>query len=92
MITVKLYGDLRKRFNKPINSPGSPNTLEIEPSGITDVNDLLQELQIAGEEVSHIFVNGRYSSVNKKVMNGDRVALFPRNMGLLYKWYFTKEE
>lgn len=92
MITVKLYGDLRKRSNKPINSSGSPNTLDIDPSGITDVNDLLDELQIPEDEVSHIFVNGRYSSVNKRIKNGDRVAFFPRNMGLLYKWYFTKEE
>ena len=92
MITVKLYGDLRKRSNKPIHSPGSPNTLHIESSGIMDIKDLLKELQIPEDKVSHIFVNGRYSSINKKVKNGDRIAFFPRNMGLLYKWYFDKDE
>ena len=47
---------------------------------------------IVENEVSHIFVNGRFAGFRKKVNNGDTVALFPKNMGLLYKWYFTREE
>ena len=92
MLLVKLFGDLRKKAKNPTSSSGGPNTFTIKSSGITDVRDLLRKLQIPEAEVSHIFVNGRYSSVKKKLADGDTIAFFPRNMGLLYKWYFKKEE
>jgi hypothetical protein len=37
-------------------------------------------------------VNGRYSGFTKKVNEGDIIALFPRNMAVLYKLYFNREE
>ncbi|MEA2070375.1 MAG: MoaD/ThiS family protein [Asgard group archaeon] len=92
MITVKLYGDLREEGDFSVKSPGSPITINIESAKIMNVNDILKELNISVEKISHIFVNGRYSSVKKEVKDEDRVAFFPKNMGLLYKWYFTKED
>ncbi len=49
---------------------------------------------IEENEISHIFINGKYSGIRKKINFGDKViiAIFPKNMGVLYKWYFNKEE
>lgn len=90
-IQVKLFGDLRKKANPTITGP-LPLRLKIEDSGITWVADILRKYSIEDNEITHIFVNGRYAGLKKKVKNGDTVALFPRNMGLLYKWYFRREE
>ncbi len=90
-IIIKLFGDLRKRFQQDV-SGGMPIFLEIEPAGVQRVVDILSKLKLAKEEVSHIFVNNKYSGFQKKVQNKDLVAIFPKNMGLLYKWYFNKDE
>jgi molybdopterin converting factor small subunit len=89
MITLRIFGDLAKTREKHTNIT-SPKILEVDPSDIKIVNDILKKFNLTKDEVSHIFVNGIYSGLKKKVNDGDRVALFPRNMGLLYKWYFTK--
>ena len=88
-ITVKLYGNLREKIESAGDTPG---TVEVENQGIETVADVLCTLDIKESETSHLFVNGKYSGFRKKVKNGDRVAIFPRNMGLLYKWYFRREE
>jgi len=89
-ITVKLFGDLRK---KRINdfSGGTPSLITINEKGLATISDLLEYLNIKQSETSHIFVNGLYSGFLKKIKDGDCIGLFPRNMGLLYKWYFQKE-
>jgi len=91
-IQVKLFGDLRRKTHKKITSVGSPVILDMDNTEITYISDILKKLNMAENEVSHIFVNHRYSGFHKKVENGDLIALFPRNMGLLYKWYFNREE
>jgi molybdopterin converting factor small subunit len=51
------------------------------------VADLLRELGIDPErEVSNIFVNGRYDyhARSRLLRDGDRLGVFPRNMGMLY--------
>lgn len=90
-IQVKLFGDLRKKAKHDITG-SMPLKLNINELEITRVSDISKKFNIKEEEVSHIFVNGRYSGFTKKVHEGDIVALFPRNMAVLYKWYFNREE
>ena len=90
-ITLKLFGDLRKKVDPKVSGT-LPLRLKIDDPEITWVADILRKFMIEENEVSHIFVNGRFAGFRKKVNNGDTVALFPKNMGLLYKWYFKREE
>ena len=89
-IQIRLYGDLRKKVQQQSDDDGAPCIINIENEGT--VSDILKKLSIEESEVSHIFVACKYSGISKKIRIGDRVALFPKNMGLLYKWYFNKEE
>lgn len=91
-IQVKLYGDLRKIAQQHNYSKGAPNIFNINDVGIKSVSDILKKIGIEESKTSHIFVNRAYSGFRKKVKAGDRVAIFPRNMALLYKWYFKKVE
>jgi len=90
-IDLKLFGDLRKKADPKVSGT-LPLRIKINDSDITWITDILRKLNIEDNEVSHIFVNGRYAGLKKKVINSDKVSLFPRNMGLLYKWYFKREE
>jgi len=90
-IHLKLFGDLRKKVKPQITGTVSLK-FDIDNSEITYIADLLKKLNLEESEVSHIFVNGRYAGLMKKVENKDNVSLFPRNMALLYKWYFNREE
>lgn len=76
---------------KPEISGTAPLRFNITDSEIKLITDILEKLNIEEKDVSHIFVNGSFSGLMKEVKNGDTVALFPRNMGLLYKWYFKRE-
>ena len=91
-IHVRLYGDLRKQVPQKSFEQGAPSIFEIDGKNINSVKDLLTKLDIEQSETSHIFVNWKYSGFSKPIKDGDRVALFPKNMGLLYKWYFRREE
>ncbi|MFX1586994.1 MAG: MoaD/ThiS family protein [Promethearchaeota archaeon] len=91
-ILVKFFGNLAKKVLKKESGTISPYNLEIEAEGIEIVGDILKKYSIEETETSHIFVNGIYSGFRKRVKDGDRVGLFPKNMGLLYKWYFTRVE
>ncbi|MGM0510992.1 MAG: MoaD/ThiS family protein [Thermoplasmatota archaeon] len=89
---VRLYGDLREYGEKFDEQSESIGLLDITPEGIETVRELLEYLKIDSSEVSHIFVNREYSSIEKQVSSDDRVAIFPKDMALLYKWYFNKSE
>jgi len=91
-ILVKIFGDLRKKVEGSNVTNSLPLNLYIESNGINTIADILNKYKIEKEETSHLFVNGTYSGFNKKIKDGDRVGLFPKNMSLLYKWYFTKNE
>ncbi|MFX0081724.1 MAG: hypothetical protein ACFE94_08225 [Candidatus Hodarchaeota archaeon] len=91
LLQLKLFGDLRKKATRKITG-SMPLRLNINDPDIKNVNDIFKKFNIEEHEVSHIFVNGRFSGIKKSVKNGDLIALFPKNMGLLYKWYFKKEE
>ena len=90
-INLKLLGDLRKKANPKISGT-LPLRLKVDDPDIEWVVDLLRKFKIEETEVSHIFVNGIYAGLKKRVKSGDKVSLFPRNMALLYKWYFKREE
>jgi len=91
MISVKLYGDLRKKQSNE-STGGIPSIITINDNELSTISDLLRYLDIKPNETSHIFVNGIYSGFSKKITNGDNIGIFPRKMALLYKWYFQKEE
>ncbi|MFX1364823.1 MAG: MoaD/ThiS family protein [Promethearchaeota archaeon] len=90
-INVKLFGDLRKKIKPDISGTNSLK-IEIDDSEVNRIIDLLKKLNIEENEITHIFVNSRYAGLHKKIEDKDIVALFPRNMALLYKWYFRREE
>ncbi len=90
-IRIKLFGDLRKKVQPDIKG-SMPLKFDIEENSIDRVSDILEKYNIEENEIIHIFVNGRYSGLTKKVKNGDIVAIFPINMSVLYKWYFNREE
>jgi len=91
-ILVKFFGDLAKKVSNQKSDIISPLNIKIEAEGIEFVADILKKYSIEETETSHIFVNGVYSGFRKRVKDGDRVGIFPKNMGLLYKWYFTRVE
>ncbi|MHA1986244.1 MAG: MoaD/ThiS family protein [Promethearchaeota archaeon] len=84
-ISVKLYGDLREKLPHKRHSNGIPYTLEIETEKLKTVLDILYDLNISSEEISHIFINGIYSGPGKLVKKGDRLGIFPKRMGLMFK-------
>ncbi|MFX1379488.1 MAG: MoaD/ThiS family protein [Promethearchaeota archaeon] len=90
-INLKLFGDLRQKADPKVTGTLSLQ-LKINEVAISRVSDILRKFNIEDSEVSHIFVNGIYAGHKKKIKSGDRVSLFPRNMALLYKWYFKREE
>ena len=90
-ILVKFFGDLRKKVRDYKINGALPLTIELKSEGINTVGDILKKYDIAPEETHHLFVNSTYSGLNKKVNDGDRVGIFPKNMALLYKWYFKRE-
>ncbi|MFX1346736.1 MAG: MoaD/ThiS family protein [Promethearchaeota archaeon] len=90
-IRIKFFGDLRKKVEPGIKG-SMPLKFDLDHDGIDRISDILDKYNIKENEVIHIFVNGRYSGFTKKVKSGDIVAIFPRNMSVLYKWYFNKEE
>lgn len=91
-IKVKIFGDLKDKLPQQTNDIGVPIIIKLKSKGIERVSSIIDELSFSESEISHIFVNHKYSGFTKKVYDGDIVALFPKNMGLLYKWYYPKEE
>jgi len=83
-ISVKLYGELRERFSYKKVDAGIPNTLEIEVHEFRTVLDILKQLSIDENEISHIFVNGIFSGAGKMVKDGDHIGIFPKRMGLMF--------
>jgi len=83
-IKVKLYGDLRDKAPQHNLYAGTPSTLNLEDDEIKTVFDILKKFNIEETEISHIFVNHKYSKPRKEIKNGDRVGLFPKNMGLIF--------
>jgi len=83
-ILVKLYGKLRRNFKDVDLERGLPVTLNIERSNVHFVYDIVEKFAISEDELSHIFVNGKYCGIGKEIRDGDRVGLFPKNMALMF--------
>ena len=90
MLEVHLYGKLR-RFTD--NQDVSRDSVVHVPVGEEDtIGDVVARIGIPLEEVgSNVFLNREYSALSRRVHDGDRLAVFPDDMQLLYKWYFDKK-
>jgi len=89
MIEIHLYGKLR-RFAENQDPTGYSVVLMPVQEGDT-IQRVLERLGVPMDEVgSNIFLNWQYSALTRKVKDGDRLAVFPDDMQLLYKWYFQK--
>jgi molybdopterin converting factor small subunit len=89
-ILVKIFGELRFKVKNQTITGNNPLNIYLNSEDVERISDILNFFLIKEEETSHIFVNGVYSGFKKKIKDGDRVGIFPRKMGLLYKWYFTR--
>ena len=74
-ITVKLGGPLRKRMP---GLPGGETTLDLEPG--TRVSQVLTQLDLGGDAVRVIMLNGRPLSGDDQLAQGDRLAMWPREI------------
>jgi len=83
-IKIKLYGALREKTTRFNIDNGVTSTLTIEIDKIKTVLDILNKFSIKEKEISHIFVNSKYSGIEKEVKNGDRIGIFPKRMGILF--------
>ena len=83
-ILVKLYGKLRDHVENVKLEKGLPFTFNVEENNVHFVYDIVEKLAINENELSHIFVNGKYCGIGKEIRNGDRVGLFPKNMALMF--------
>lgn len=89
-VKVKLFGNLKDKVDST-DPTGSIGVVEMEEGRVRSISDILAVLGLGEDEVSHLFVNNDYSSPQRPVSDGDVVSIFPRNMALLYKWYFSKK-
>ncbi len=82
MIEVHLYGKLR-RFTA--NQDPSRDSIIYLPVKEEDaIENIIKRIGIPFEEIGpHIFLNGRCFSLEKKVKDGDRLGLFPDDMGMI---------
>lgn len=90
-ITVRLYGRFRESASRLDETSGTIGMDEVDTKKANTVSDLLEVFDLCRDEVSHVFVNGSYASLQKAVVGEDEVAIFPDDMGLLYSWYFEEE-
>jgi molybdopterin converting factor small subunit len=90
MIEVRLYGRFKKLLGVVSAMEEAITLLPVE-EGDT-IADVLGRLGIGLDDVSHLFLNAEYSGARRKVKPGDRLGIFPREMGLLYRQYFPKIE
>lgn len=89
MIEVHLYGKLR-RF-APSQDPTRDSVAHVPVKEEDTISDVLLRLGVPLKEVgSNIFLNWQYSGLKRRVQKDDRLAVFPDDMQLLYKWYFGK--
>lgn len=88
MITVLLFGKFRERV------PGCPVDEECilkmaNEEGET-IGSIMKKLSITQKDVAHLFLNYQYSAPTRNIRSGDRLAIFPIEMSVLYRQYFVK--
>ena len=90
-VEIKLYGELREKAEELDEDTETIGLTKLEDNPGT-ILKVMKELNINEEDVSHIFLNGEYSDPSRKIEEGDRLALFSKDMALLYKWYFNAKK
>ena len=89
MIEIHLYGKLRRFTDN--QDPTRDSIVYIPVNSGDTIESITQRIGIPPEEIGvNIFLNGEYSALDRKVKDGDRLGVFPDDMQLLYKWYFSK--
>ena len=88
-VEVHLYGSLR-RFAQERDPAGDSVVLVAATAGET-IGALAARMGIPFEEIGrNVFLDGALSSLDREVRGGERLALFPPDMNLLYRWYFPQ--
>jgi hypothetical protein len=87
-VEVCVYGALAGRLGA--TSAFQPARRTFPAGSDSRIADILASLEISPDEVSHLFLNGVYSAPTRRVGSGDRLAVFGRDMALLYRQYFPK--
>jgi hypothetical protein len=89
VIELHLYGKLR-RFAANKN-PAENSVVTVSVKDGDTIRDVLVRLGIPLQEVgNNIFLNWQYSALERRVPDNGRLAVFPDNMQLIYRWYFAK--
>jgi molybdopterin converting factor small subunit len=83
-LTIKLYGSLKEKYRALASNGENNNKLKINGEKNHRVSDVLDTLGISESEISHIFVNSRYSGIGKEIKDGDRIGIFPKNMAIMF--------
>ena len=68
MIEVRLFATFRE---------GRKKIYQMDPAGLTKASDVLDILRIPREEVAIYLINGRHSSMDDAIHDGDVLAIFP---------------
>lgn len=88
MIFVHLFGKFREKV--PGYAIDRECVLQMKVKEEETIASIMQSLEIPPQEVAHLFLNHQYSSLTRKVRDGDRLAIFPIEMAVLYRQYFPK--
>ena len=89
MIEVHLYGKLRRFTDN--QDPTRDSIIYVPVEDGNTIEDIIRHIGIPPQALgSNIFLNGEYSALERKVKDGDRLGVFPNDMQLLYRWYFSK--
>jgi hypothetical protein len=90
-VEIHLYGRLR-RFAAE-QDPAGDSILRAPVGADETIADITERLGIPpGELGRNIFLNGQLSALTRQLHDGDRLALFPPDMSLLYRQYFPVYE
>ena len=88
MIQVHLYGKLR-RFAAD-SDPRAPSVARVPWEAGDCVEQIVNRIGIPHDQLgSNLFVEGRYATLETPVKDNARLGLFPDDMQLLYRWYFS---
>ena len=89
ILNVYLYGKLRRFTDQ--QRPDAESLVQVPVQEGDTIAAILERIGVRLEEVgANIFLNHQYSALDRIVGPGDRLAVFPDDMQLLYKWYFEK--
>lgn len=68
MIEVRLFATFRE---------GRSKVCQMDAAGLKKASDVLEILHIPREEVAIYLINGRHSSLDDSIHDGDVLAIFP---------------